>query len=338
MNYLSSHLTQRCSGLLALMLGVLAPVASAQLFSRAEIQAGRGGLRDTLALDEAETAAAVNGTFAFSNPDQPSRVLTLTGEARARADFGSIGAFASATINNPFLDPEGAYDAPPQEFLVIGEAGFVDEIIFTRPAGDETEGYTATFTFTVDGSTTGRFAVGGVLFVLNSETEAFEVVGPGTITSQPHVIEWDTPAELVTSLQSQFYVDLEATPFVEGEPISGSADFFNTVVLNGITVNDPTGKPVRDFKVEGFSGTQYANVISKPDITVLKVDTEAAQLTFTSVDGRRYAVESKDNLSAIDWSPVTGATNLSGTGNPITISDPLAGSLPQRFYRVAVLD
>lgn len=61
----------------------------------------------------------------------------------------------------------------------------------------------------------------------------------------------------------------------------------------------------------------------------------APSLTFQSVLGRTYTLEAKDDLTPdSSWSAVQGA--ISGTGGEITITDPFAKGVEQRFYRIRV--
>jgi hypothetical protein len=276
----------------ALLLSVLPSASSAQLYSVTEMQAGRAGLRDTLAFDEGETAAQIQASVPFSNPSNPERILTFSGQAQARAAYGSLGASASATVENPFLDPDGDYTSPPQEFFLFAQSEFADELIFTPGESDPTEGFTASFTYTVEGSTTGAYSYGNVLFTLNGDTEAFEISAGGTITSQPYQLQWNTPIELVTSLQSGFYVDLEAEEFTEGQTISGAADFYNTVTLSGISVFDANGNTVANFRATGSSGTIYYAPVPAPN-SLLLAFLGSAPIVGVLVRRRRHQVTVK---------------------------------------------
>jgi hypothetical protein len=81
------------------------------------------------------------------------------------------------------------------------------------------------------------------------------------------------------------------------------------------------------------------NVATNPVITSFAIVNGVPTLTFTTVAGRSYAVERKDDLRAATWTVVTNAGNISGTGNPVTAvdPDPGAGTLPRRFYHVVLL-
>ena len=59
-------------------------------------------------------------------------------------------------------------------------------------------------------------------------------------------------------------------------------------------------------------------------------------VTFNTVLGHHYVVEKSDDF--VNWSPVTGAENVTGTGGATSIYDRGAGCLPQRLYRARLLD
>ena len=52
---------------------------------------------------------------------------------------------------------------------------------------------------------------------------------------------------------------------------------------------------------------------------------------FTTIAGRTYRLEYKDDLPGATWT--TLAASVSGTGNVVPVTDPGAASLPKRFYR-----
>jgi alpha-D-ribose 1-methylphosphonate 5-triphosphate synthase subunit PhnG len=60
-----------------------------------------------------------------------------------------------------------------------------------------------------------------------------------------------------------------------------------------------------------------------------------ATVSFSTIVGRIYRVESKTNLNDASWSPV-GEDTLA-TSTTLTVQDGLAGQ-PQRFYRLVQVD
>jgi len=70
-----------------------------------------------------------------------------------------------------------------------------------------------------------------------------------------------------------------------------------------------------------------ANSVYRP--TISQSSPTTVTLSFTTLTGRKYTVESSTNLS--NWTPVS---TQSGTGAPVSI--PFSNSGPRAFYRVAV--
>lgn len=64
---------------------------------------------------------------------------------------------------------------------------------------------------------------------------------------------------------------------------------------------------------------------SGPDIAV----------TFPTVAGKIYRLETRDSFTTGAWIPLI--EQFTGTGSPLTISDPGAAALGSRFYRASVL-
>src|SRR5439155_15841911 len=64
------------------------------------------------------------------------------------------------------------------------------------------------------------------------------------------------------------------------------------------------------------------------------------QISFTTESGTNYRVEWTSQLpNPNPWNPVSGASNMSGTGNIVSIKDTgvIGSSRSQRFYRVRQL-
>lgn len=62
-------------------------------------------------------------------------------------------------------------------------------------------------------------------------------------------------------------------------------------------------------------------------------------ISFPTVAGRRYEVEYRDDLVSGDWQRLpSGAGRVTGTGGEWTVTDPMAGERPHRFYRVRLTE
>jgi len=96
--------------------------------------------------------------------------------------------------------------------------------------------------------------------------------------------------------------------------------------------------------IEGTLGvdniTATSIPVAAPAITEFVFVSDTPRISFTTVAGKSYRVERKDSLLDADWVALSNATNISGTGGVMQVSDPQPGvrSLGRRFYRVVLLD
>ncbi|HJT81219.1 MAG TPA: hypothetical protein VJ719_08485 [Chthoniobacterales bacterium] len=74
-------------------------------------------------------------------------------------------------------------------------------------------------------------------------------------------------------------------------------------------------------------------------MTQISLSGGAPSVTFTTLLNRNYRVERKDALTESNWTPLSNATSIPGTGNEVQVTDtePGAGNLPHRFYRAVLL-
>jgi hypothetical protein len=75
---------------------------------------------------------------------------------------------------------------------------------------------------------------------------------------------------------------------------------------------------------------------SRPRITAIDRNEGPLRITFTTRSGPTYRVEYKNSILHADWTTVTGAESIGGTGNEVQVTDPdpTISSLSRRFYRV----
>jgi len=52
--------------------------------------------------------------------------------------------------------------------------------------------------------------------------------------------------------------------------------------------------------------------------------------------GKSYTVQYKNNLTDPTWTDLVPPGSVSGTGGPLTITDPTPAGQPTRFYRIMV--
>jgi hypothetical protein len=115
------------------------------------------------------------------------------------------------------------------------------------------------------------------------------------------------------------------------------AQFFSSFDPTGATTNsascatcDPDGDGMNNLQ-EFLTGTDPTNPVSLFHVTMVQPSGTDYLVSFTSVLGKVYDVESCTNLVGGVWSVVTN--NLTGNDGIIQITDPGATSVPQRFYR-----
>lgn len=187
----------------------------------------------------------------------------------------------------------------------------------------------------------------------------------------PYVAVVSNPAGSITSRVALLQIPAVSTPVaflsqpqpvtvVPGAPASFAATvsgtgpivyewFFNiTNVIPGATnatFNIPaaTEASMGLYSIKaanGFSAVTSApvelRVLVKPSILALSAAPPGPlALTFSSLTRLRYTVEFTDTMPVTNWVPVSGAIQIKGTGNAITVGDPTADPF-HRFYRIRV--
>ena len=126
----------------------------------------------------------------------------------------------------------------------------------------------------------------------------------------------------------------------DGIPDAWRAQYFSnqpTNNINGTTTNsvscatcDPDGDGMNNLQ-EYLAGTDPTNPASFFHVTAVQPSGANYLVSFTSVTGKVYDVESSIDLVTGTWSVVTN--NLAGNNGTIQITDPGAAVVPQRFYR-----
>jgi hypothetical protein len=86
---------------------------------------------------------------------------------------------------------------------------------------------------------------------------------------------------------------------------------------------------------EFYAGTNPQTNSSALRVTSVQKSSSDVVVTFSSVAGKMYRVEKKDDLTLATWTLLVD--QIVGTGGPLVITDPGAATLPKRFYRADVL-
>lgn len=177
----------------------------------------------------------------------------------------------------------------------------------------------------------------------------------GSITSRVALLQIptvSTPVAIVT--QPQPITVVPGSPASFAATVSGTGPiqyewFFNlTNAIPGATnatfdIASATEASMGLYSIKaanGFSAVTSApvelRVLVKPSILALTAAPPTPlALTFSSLTRLRYTVEFTDTLPVTNWVPVSGAIQIKGTGNAITVGDPTADPF-HRFYRIRV--
>ena len=85
-----------------------------------------------------------------------------------------------------------------------------------------------------------------------------------------------------------------------------------------------------------FNGEQdvYFLQLTQPIITTITRAASSVQLSWNAVIGKTYCVQYKDDL-AQSWSLAANLARLVATNTLMSVSDPVPGNSPRRFYRIA---
>jgi hypothetical protein len=87
---------------------------------------------------------------------------------------------------------------------------------------------------------------------------------------------------------------------------------------------------------EFHAHTNPRNSASTLRITLVQKAADGMHITFTSVSGKSYRLESKNSLGATNWSLVTD--NIAGLNGTTTVGDPGAIGVVHRFYSIVVIN
>lgn len=212
-------------------------------------------------------AITTSGGQSFSGFDSQGNPQTMnfSGSASAMAEFGILHAAASGEVDNPYYNADNPAfytggDAPdsngsPQYMLADAHASFQDTLTF-NPL---TEGIVKIrYLFHVEGTSDQHsYAVLG--FSAGDNSSSF-------FTSDASTPDWATPEwDVVAGIPVPINADFAAVFGVntnyytttEGENITGSADYYNTLTLTGIQLLDANGNQINGVSYLSASGTHY---------------------------------------------------------------------------------
>lgn len=217
-----------------------------------------------------------NGPTDFVNPFAGSKswtgtaadgvtqqTMTVSGSAYSYSTYGQAHVAASATVTNPYYNPNNTpyFDGTtaddngsPDLIALHGNAGWNDTLTYV---GTQLSGYKVNYYFRLTGSASGDVEAG--LNFAASDTALLDVFRTNTgnalwITAW-HEVVWNQPFNTSADFFGGMTTHVSQRP--EGQTISGSGDWSNTLTLFGIQIVDPNGNPYTDWTVTSASGTIY---------------------------------------------------------------------------------
>lgn len=215
-----------------------------------------------------------SGSHSFTGKDSHgvTQTMTLSGTAQTKAEYGVLHAYAQATLVNPYYNavnnpyytgdgPRGVRDpnGSPQYFQVAGQATFED----TLTLNPVTDGIvTLRYHFHLDGNVVDSgHSYSYFAYSAGANSTTFF-----TDPSFNNSVDWTTPDWNVTpgspialsgNFGAVFLVNVSPDFTTEGETISGTSDFYNTLKLIGIDLLDSHGNIVNGASYLTASGTHY---------------------------------------------------------------------------------
>jgi len=280
------------------------------------------------------------------------------------------GYWLADSLSNPnagFQIPtNGTYVIAPGAFLLVwadedssdNNAASADlHVNFRLSAGQDQIGLFApdltpvdrvSFTNQVSNISEGRFADGAsaIYSMTNPTPRAPNIVGGANLPPQIAPI----PNRIVTLGQTLNFTVTATDPEAHGLSFSlqGPAPAGAQITSTGLFGWSPTPQQtpgtniitvrVTDNGVPAASATRAFTVIVAPPPQFTGITPPIAgsySLTWATIPGKTYRVEYKNNLHPGPWQPL--GTDRTAIGTSLTISDDI-GNLPNRFYRITILD
>ncbi len=210
------------------------------------------------------------GSQSFTGLDSlgTSQTMTLSGTAKAKAEYGVLHAYASGTVTNPYYnaanpayyaggpapDPAGS----PQYLQVVGQTLFSDTLTL-NPTMDPIVGLR--YVFHLDGNVNDAGHDYAYLQVQSGTDSTTFFTSPGVSGGDWATPTWSvtpgTPISMSGNFGAVFLVNVDPAFTTAGQTISGTADFYNTLSLSSIQLLDANGNQVNGATFLTASGTQY---------------------------------------------------------------------------------
>ena len=186
---------------------------------------------------------------------------------------------------------------------------------------------------------------GAVLFSGNSMNLTHVATGRNFQPKIPEFVDsFDIPSIALPS--GTYWLVLHNGPLSNNEPGA-------TTIYWETTTSNRTDPSYTDEAIQGsFNNAWQADTpgspsqlafqlsgIVRPKVMTFGFLSGSPRVSFTTVIGQNYRVEYKNNLNDTFWTIVSGASNVSGTGNVVQVNDPDPNlpNIARRVYRVTVL-
>lgn len=202
---------------------------------------------------------------------------------------------------------------------------------------------TVTRTFTIQNTGTGTLSLTGVPKVQVSGSSDFTVsaqpASPVTSNGTTTVGITFDPSSTGTKTATVSIVNNDANESPYQFAISGNTDADNDGLPDGWETLYNVTDPNADNDGDGMSNRDefIAGTLPRDGTSVFRIksivsDANGCEVSFDSLTGRVYRVESRDNFTDT-WTLVEQKT---GNGSQLTVNDPSAGGVIGRYYRLTV--
>lgn len=260
----------------------LSPLEAASLETTAYVGAGNSGYDDqeqwgewiTLlgpgAYQASDSGAAVSAAgvrdFSGLNQEGSEATMSFQGSASASAAYGRLRTQAYGRVENAFYNEENDPfnfdthydpDGTPNVLNSHGQATYTDEFTYS----DASAAVTVNFFFKITGNFTGLNASHSVRVNFNGQSDYIHispVVDPLGVdhlwATKMFTLTANTPLEHSVTVLTQFNLDTQS--YNEGD-YESSADFSNTVTMEGMELYDGDGVALTGWSLSSGSGTSY---------------------------------------------------------------------------------
>lgn len=212
--------------------------------------------------------AAGSQTFTGNDSQGNSQVMTLSGTAKAQAEYGVLHAYATGQVLNPYYNAANPAYYPggtqpnragsPQYLEVFGQTLFSDTLTL-NPTIDPVVGLR--YIFHLDGNVVDDGHDYAYLSFSAGQYSTTFFTSPGVTGGDWATPEWNvtpgSPILMSGNFGAVFLVNADVSFTPEGQTVSGTADFYNTLSLSSIQLLDANGNQVNGATYLTASGTHY---------------------------------------------------------------------------------